>query len=351
MLTVIDADASRHETWDRLVAASSSGSFLQSWQWGAFQEVAGFPIRRLLFIDTLFPETIRAVCLLVAHPLPLGASSLYAPWGPVIAEHSEEQHQTSARLREVLTALQGVVKNVPEPPVYLRVEPKLRAHPAISAALADTGFSFLGRGVQPQQTLVINLLQNEDDLLRGMHQKTRYNIRIAVRHGVTVEEHTNQQGLTIFLQLAVDVEKRGRFRYHPQSYYEAMVRTLDRGMLRIFVATHHGVPLAAGIFLRFGTTLTYAHGASSLGRSHVMAPTLLHWEAMLRAKASGATLYDFFGIASSRSSQHSWEGITRFKRGFGGLEETYLGIADTIVDPVRYRLYTIARGMRDLIHH
>jgi lipid II:glycine glycyltransferase (peptidoglycan interpeptide bridge formation enzyme) len=71
---------------------------------------------------------------------------------------------------------------------------------------------------------------------------------------------------------------------------------------------------------------------------------------MLRSKAEGATTYDFFGVAATEHPKHPWAGITRFKRGFGGRAERYIGSADAVFDPVRYRLLTIARGMRHLIH-
>jgi lipid II:glycine glycyltransferase (peptidoglycan interpeptide bridge formation enzyme) len=353
MLTVTSADANRRAVWDAFVAASPTGSFLQSWRWGEFQEAAGFSVRRVLIGE--HPETPHAACLLIERPLPFGERSVYAPWGPVLAGGSHRWEETLRTLRT------WAAEHLH--PVYIRVEPKIPPTDHHRAALEDAGFVLLDRAVQPMNTRILDVRHSEDDLLRQMHSKTRYNIRVAIRHGVRVEDRSSPEGIRTFLALAREVEGRGQFRYHPASYYETMLRVLTAGdMFHLLVAVHNGVPLAAAIFTTFGGTFTYAHGASTSRKAHVMASHLLHWEAIRRARACGAKYYDFFGIAPARittrslgggpagDARHPWAGITRFKKGFGGTEEHYLGIADTVLDPVKYRVYTVARGLRSLLH-
>lgn len=340
-----DAGRDGREDWDRFMLSSPLGSFLQSWAWGEFQHAAGFHIHRVALGDTARPH---ARALLIERPLPLGQSSLYVPWGPVVAR-GDDAHE----LRDAAAALRRYCRSRTDSlPVYLRIEPKMPDTPDVHAALAEASFTVLGASVQPRDTQLVDLERTEDDLLRAMHPKTRYNIRVAIRHGVTVGEETTPDGIDIFWQLAQDVEGRGTFHYHPRPYYDAMLSTLGAvpGMFRITVARHQGLPVAAGLFIRYGGTVTYAHGASTTKRAHVMAPTLLHWEAIMRAKGDGARVYDFFGVAPTGSPRHPWAGVTRFKRGFGGRAERYVGSADAVFDPVRYRLLTIARGMRHLIH-
>lgn len=346
MLRALDADPAARGAWDAFVAAAPSGSFLQSWMWGDFQEVAGFHVHRVRVVNET--DVLRGTCLLVERPLPLGKRSVYAPWGPVVFGGEQAVHEVRDVLRALAVYLRtGTAGSV----VSLRVEPKLPPDVSARTALTEAGYDVLDRGVQPRDTLVLDLTQTEDDLLRQMHPKTRYNIRVALRHEVTVEERTTAEGLDMFWSLAQEIERRGQFHYHPREYYDTMLETLGHRAhaLRILVAFHKGTPLAAGLFIRFGDVVTYAHGASTTARAHVMAPTLLHWEALLRAKAAGARTYDFFGIDARGGIEHPWAGITRFKRGFGGREEHWIGAADTVFDPLAYRLYTIARGMRRLL--
>ncbi|MDP3685803.1 MAG: peptidoglycan bridge formation glycyltransferase FemA/FemB family protein [bacterium] len=348
--------------WDAFVREAPGGSFLQSWAWGEFQRAAGFPIHRLVIASDnpntrlvprslgeaghSTPDSLVGACLLLRRPLPLRRFSLYAPWGPVF-----KKDLPAADVAAAVSALAGAFRTRLRGGVFARVELKLPKESGIADILKTAGFTSAERNIQPQDTRVLDLTQSEDALLRAMHPKARYNIRLAGRHGVVVRENTTPRGLRIFLDLAREVARRERFHYHPERYYEALLNALTPvGMLTLRVAEHQGIPLAAGLFVRFGDTMTYAHGASSSRRKHVMAPHLLHWESILQAKASDAARYDFFGVAPPGASvTHPWFGITRFKQGFGGVEEHYVGTADLVVDPTFYRLYEAGRSLRSLL--
>lgn len=338
--------------WDAFVRAAPSGSFLQSWAWGEFQRAAGFPITRLVVtsenpnIQHPTPYTLQTVCLCIRRPLPIRRFSLYVPWGPVFREDL-----SAADMAAALSALASGFRTRLRGGVFTRIEPKLPKESGITDILKTAGFTNAERSIQPKYTRILDLTKNEDELLRAMHPKTRYNIRLASRHGVVVREDTTPHGLRVFLDLAREVARQERFHYHPDRYYEALLNTLaPTGAVVLRIAEHQGMPLAAGLFIRFGDTVTYAHGASSSRRKHVMAPYLLHWESVLRAKASGATRYDFFGVAPPGASvTHPWFGITRFKQGFGGTEEHYIGAADLVADQPFYRLYEAGRSLRSLL--
>lgn len=351
-MQVVEASEGGREAWDRFVQGSSMGSFLQSWAWGTVQQAAGFLVVRLVVQDQVAEDTVRAVCLLVQRPLPFRRSYFVAPWGPVlnVSDRSplgppDDPVRVFGALAEALRSRFG--RDV----IFTRIEPRLSPNPKWQRIFDTHGFLLSQRNIQPKDTLVIDLTQSEDDLLRAMHPKTRYNIRVAQRHGVKVETRSDAEGLRTFLSLAREVERRGKFRYHPDGYYAAMLRALvPAGMLEILLATLRGQPLAAGLLIRFGGSVTYAHGASSEQRKQVMAPHLLQWEAMLRAKAQGSVRYDLFGVAPpGASSAHPWFGMTRFKRGFGGTEEHYVGAADLVEDTAFYRAYEIGRNLRALL--
>ena len=354
-MVVTEAGPESQAEWDTFVRAAPSGSFLQSWAWGEFQRAAGFPVTRLVVqADSLahssqltaHSSNIRAVCLCVRRPLPLRRFSQHVPWGPVF-----KQSLSAADMATVLSALASAFRTRLRGGVFVRIEPKLPKESGITDLLKPAGFTPEERSIQPRDTRVLDLTKSEDDLLRAMHPKTRYNIRLASRHGVVVRENTTPRGLRMFLELARDVARRERFHYHPDRYYETLLTTLAPiGAIALRVAEHQGIPLAAGLFIRFGHTVTYAHGASSSRRKHVMAPYLLHWESILQTKASGVVRYDFFGVAPPGASvTHPWFGITRFKQGFGGTEEHYVGAADLITDPALYRMIEIGRSLRALL--
>lgn len=342
-----EAPESLGDAWDAFVRASPSGSFLQSWAWGVFQAAAGFPVRRVAVWRDETAGELEATCMVLERSLPLQRMFLYAPWGPVLRVR-EMTEGLPAALPEIMVKLREALGGRG---VFFRLEPRILESFRSRQHLGAAGFVFPGRSIQPRDTRIVDLTLSEDKLLSDMHPKTRYNIRLARRHGVVVEEQTNEEGLGRFLALAHDVQERGKFHYHPDAYYHAMARTLGPpGMFRMLVARHQGMPLAAHILLTFGDTVTYAHGATSSQRKQVMAPYLLQWEGMLRAKAEGYARYDLFGIAPPHAPPtHPWFGITRFKAGFGGAEEHYLGAADFVVDQPFYRLYEIGRSLRGLL--
>ncbi|HNX11192.1 MAG TPA: peptidoglycan bridge formation glycyltransferase FemA/FemB family protein [bacterium] len=220
-------------------------------------------------------------------------------------------------------------------PLWLRFEP-----------LGDVKkYSSLGKvnrtiDVQPAQTLVLDLSLSTEDLLKGMHQKTRYNIRLAEKKGIEIVE--GKEYLDDFLQLMQTTTSRDGFKSHSANYYRQLLSSAD--FIKLMAASYQGKILAAGLFCFYGNTVTYLHGASSDSDRQLMAPYLLQWTVIQRAKQLGHLYYDFFGI-----SQKKWPGVTRFKTGFGGEVIDYPGAYDLIIRPIAYRFYTFLRRLRRLI--
>ncbi|NQV90398.1 peptidoglycan bridge formation glycyltransferase FemA/FemB family protein [Candidatus Uhrbacteria bacterium] len=224
--------------------------------------------------------------------------------------------------------------------IFLRIEPDQNvliqeAHKSID--------------LDPAHTLITNLSATEDDLLAGMHQKTRYNIRVAGKHEVQISLHSAD--FDAVWNLFEQTSFRGQFRLHQKQYYQKMVEALQGGACNAFLATasHEGKIIASNIMIDFGDTRTYLHGASSNTDRNLMGPYLLHWELLRDARAQGIQFYDWWGVApEGADDQHPWAGISRFKRGFGGEEVEGLGTYDHVIAPLKYYLYQMARHVRRL---
>ncbi len=315
------------EEWNAFAAGHPLGGFLQSWEWGEFQEACGREVARVS--ERNESGALSSAGMFLRHPLPLGFL-LYSPRGPVAADRG-------AALRLAKAAAAG------KSPVFVRIEtPFVQKGP-------DAEDGFLKYLNQPQNTRVLDLSAGTDALLATFKPKTRYNIRIAERHGVEAREVSPEEGVKIFVRLSREVEAEGRFHYHADEYYSKMAAVLGGKMLRVMAAFHGGEPLAAGIFIDFGGTVTYAHGASSKAKKHVMAPYLLHWRAILDALSRGAKKYDLYGVAPTRDESHPWSGVTRFKAGFAGTEVSYAAPEDMIVRPAVYRALRLAYKLKKKI--
>ncbi|MBI1833383.1 MAG: peptidoglycan bridge formation glycyltransferase FemA/FemB family protein [Candidatus Andersenbacteria bacterium] len=325
------------EKWNQFVFRVPTGSVLQSWQWGQMQELLGTSHWRYVMEDG---GTIVGVFLAIQRELPLGRSWLYVPRGPVMQAYEERNWPA---VQDVLTELAKKEKAI-----FVRIDPFLEESQK-PFFLKNTSEKSLWRKsereVQPRHTLILSLQPTEEELLAQMHSKTRYNIRLAQRKEVQIRFSTSLNDIDLFLQLAQEVTKRTGFHYHPDNYYRAMLSVLvPDGMFEVAIAEYKEQPVAVHLMSYAGKTATYIHGASSHAHRSTMAPQLLYWETIRRAKSKGMELYDFFGVApQDASADHPWSGITRVKQGFGGTYESYIGAYDFIVSDNMYELFNTTR--------
>lgn len=301
-----------------LAAPPYSGQFLHSWEWGDFLKARGREIARL--------GSERVLMLLVREQLPLGREYLYSPKGPVWRGGNVPWDEILAAVRE------RAASNA----VFFRFEP---SKPLARAKLVAP--------TQPEQTILINLEQSEDELIAAMHEKTRYNIRLAERRGVRCEL-AGANAVETFWKLLQETANRDQFSTHERAHYEKLLETVggdpsDRTSVsvRILVASFEGQPVAANLIVFFGDVVTYLHGASGNTARNVMAPALLHGQTMKLAKNLGYRFYDLWGIDEKR-----WPGLTRFKRGFGGEEVASSGTWELPLNHFWYTLYSLAKRMR-----
>jgi len=230
-----------------------------------------------------------------------------------------------------------------EKSIFLKIDPL--AHIPISGAPHPAS------GIQPAETIVLDLVDHtEDELLAAMHEKTRYNIRLAERRGVIVGRgslETKEKDFCIFLRLLQETAARDGFRTHPRGYYEKLLETQSHDFSNeLFFAEYNGEVLAAAIVNFYhpeagAASATYLHGASSGRHREVMAPHLLQWRIIREARRRGCAQYDLWGIDERR-----WPGVTRFKRGFGGRAIAYPRSADIVYRPLLYAAYRIARKIK-----
>lgn len=320
--------------WDAFVIAAPGGSFLQSWAWGELQRERHLPYWRL---TTGIGRELTGVALVIRRELPAGHSWLYVPRGPVVRD--------AAAGLSLFKQLAGLAEQ--ERAAFVRIEPPVPGG-GENSMLVLTNWQKSEVDVQPRHTLRLDLGLSEEELLAQMHHKTRYNIRLGERRRVQVEFEQTCVSVDSFVRLSGDVSARQPFHYHPPDYYEALCRVLGTAkMLELAVARFETEVLAVLWLVSFGDTVTYVHGASSSQQRGLMAPQVLQWASIQRARARGARWYDFFGVAPhDASADHAWAGITRFKEGFGGQRVTYLGAHDLVLDRAWYWLYRTARMAR-----
>lgn len=310
------------QSWNKLVIENLPpfGGFLQSYEWGEFQQSIGREVTRFLYSEnneTIIAQSIR-------HNLPFGQQYEYIPKGPL------GNYSTNTYLKILRENYQNAI--------FLRLEP---SSPDSLAKVKE---------VQPAVTTIVDLTKTEEDILGSMKSKTRYNVRLSSKKGVTYKIHDNLSALEDFWRLMKQTSVRDHFRSHPKTYYEALLKSIgSAGDMKAFIATAHYEDriLSANILIDFANTRTYLHGATSNLHRNVMAQYGLHFYLMQDAKKQGLQKFDFWGIAPpDANKKHPWFGITRYKLGYGGDIIKMPGTYDFVRKHIYYGVYSSARKIR-----
>jgi peptidoglycan pentaglycine glycine transferase (the first glycine) len=312
------------EQLDNFAAKQKHAQFLQSWEWGKFQKQVSGIIWRLGVEND--QGELLASAKVIKKQLPMGRSYFYCGRGPVFKGGVWED--------EAGTLLFDEIKKIAEQEqiMFLRFDPTF---PVI-----DFKYPIVKTiDVQPSKTAILDLDKTEDELMQAMHQKTRYNIRLAEKKEVKIVE-AGAERFEDFWNLMCQTSDRDDFNLHGRSYYQEMFN-LDNKFVKLFFAEYQGKPLVGNVLTFYGDTVAYIHGGSSSESRDVMAPYLLQWHSIKLAKQLGARYYDFTGV-----DEEKWPGVTRFKMGFGPREVNYPGSFDLVYDEGWYSVYKMVRKVR-----
>ncbi len=298
--------------WDRRTV-EWNGDFLQSWWWG---EIARHEGREVYYFVAQEKDTTVAQIVVIERVIGLGVRSWYIAHGPLGEESACMfliQH-----VRE-LAKKKGIT--------FVHVEPLTSTNVVVNHSPIEN--------TQPRHSLILDISPSIEEVMEGMHQKTRYNIRLSMKKGVEVREISwDKQVWNLFQETA----RRDGFSLHSEDHYMKMIESEHVILLGAY---KDDVVLGAHILIIFGGRAVYSHGGSSNSHREYMAPYLLHYMGIQRAQEKGCKEYDFWGIDT-----HKWPGVTRFKKGFGGNEIMYPPAYSMVIKPLIYFLYRVYKKLR-----
>ena len=313
---------------------------LQSYEWGDFRTKTGIKvIRRILKADNKIKEAFT----LTIHPIPHTSFNIgYLPKGNI----------PSPDVLEELISI-GKENNC----IFIQIEPNIRKAEVSSSQLTN---QISNLGLRPSHhplftkyTFVLDLKKSEEELLATMHPKTRYNIRVAQKHGVVVIENNNDDAFKQYLRLGEQTTKRQKFYAHSNDYHQIQWQTLPHSMAHnqlsshLLTATYNSQILASWILFAFIDPLYYPYGASSTKYREVMASNLIMWEAIRFGKKLGLSFFDMWGaLEKEPNKSDAWYGFHRFKEGYGAAHTEFIGSFDLVIKPAIYQLYKAADIIR-----
>ncbi|WP_455382550.1 lipid II:glycine glycyltransferase FemX [Salinispira pacifica] len=344
-----------------LEALDGGDNLLQSGFWAAHKQRFGWSPYAYSIEPSATGEGGGPLSLLVlSRPLAAGRRIAYVPYGPVrIAGSTGSSGVDDERL--LCSLGQEAASELPDGTLFVRFDLEF---PDTEGPAAPPKSDFAGRlpglvpaavDVQPPSTVIVDLSPEPERILASMKQKTRYNIRLAERRGVRVEE-AGIRGIERWYELYRETARRDHIAIHSIDYYRTLFELARqfpgrRPDIRLYMASHESEDLAGVITAFYGRRATYLYGASSNEKRNLMPAYLLQWRAMQDARGAGCSEYDLFGIPPSEDPSHPMAGLYRFKTGFGGRALHRPGCWDLPLNRPLYALYRAAERARSFYYH
>jgi len=276
--------------------------------------------------------------LVLQKDIALGRTMLYSPM--VSEQQLAKIMNGELGIKNFLDKIKNTTKN--NKTIFYRLELDIPT----TYNLQPTTYGFIKsfEEMQPEHTLILDLAKSEDEILKQMKQKGRYNIKQANKHNVTVKK---TRDIKNFYKLYKLTAERQKITFRNRTYFQKMIDLLEpKGYCEVFEASVEGEILATAIVTFYKGRATYMFGSSSRENNKLMAPYKLHWEIIKEAKSRNCKGYDFFGVAPEGEENHPWAGVTAFKEKFGGERKKLLGSYDLILKPFEYKIFKIAEKIR-----
>lgn len=312
---------------------------LQSWEWGEFRQKAGIKVIRL---GAWGKNQLIWAYQLTIHQIPFFKYTIgYLPKG-------------TTPTKEMIKSLEEVGRQ--NNCIFIKLEPNI-----VQSSQSEVQNSLIPsyKPLFTKYTFLIDLTKSEEELLKNMHPKTRYNIKVAQKHSVRVQEENTAEAFEAYLSLTHETTKRQGFYAHDDKYHRLMWQTLhpsapigsdpanNSKIAHLLTARYKGEILVAWILFLFKDVLYYPYGASSDNYKDVMASNLMMWETICWGKKKGARIFDLWGTPGANpSSTDPYYGFHRFKMGYAPKLVEFVGSFDLVLKPIHYALFKYSDKLR-----
>jgi lipid II:glycine glycyltransferase (peptidoglycan interpeptide bridge formation enzyme) len=337
--------------WDEIVSNLPGKHILQTQEWGDAKRTNEWHPLHQVWHDSE-GEVVAATLILVRGVSISGVNfpfrAMYIPRGPLLRDwyDPELRHRVLADLQSLGKLHKAIFIKMDPEVEYGRGVPGEAGHsinpstPALISDLEKAGWISSIDQVQFKNTMTIDLRPSPEELLARMKQKTRYNIRLASRKGVSVRPGAVSDFKSLYKMYA-ETSLRDGFTIRNENYYLSLwQKFIESGMAEALLAEVGGEPVAGVVIFRFAGRAWFMFGMSRETHREKMPNYLLQWEAMIRAKEAGCVEYDLWGAPDEFTESDELWGVYRFKRGLGGEVVRYIGAWELPLNNLAYRSYT-----------
>ena len=351
------------QEWNKIVAPFPGSHLFQTSQWAQVKKAYGWQPMPFVWYGHPSDGTpnegkIVAAAMILKKGISLAGVStkigiFYSPKGPLL---NWSDHVIRRRVLEDLEKFARQHSGI-----FIKIDPDVILGHGIPAStravenesgkatvddLAQRGWRFSSDQIQFRNTVMVDLSPSEDEMISRMKQKTRYNIRLASKKGVTVRRG-KMEDLPMLYRMYAETSIRDGFVIRSQEYYSKVwsefmaVQSSEISPLAVpLIAEVDGEPAAAVFIYHFSGRAYYLYGMSREIHREKMPNHLLQWEAMRYAKSIGCRQYDLWGAPDNFTEEDPMWGVYKFKEGLGGEVVRTLGAWDYAPHPLWYKLYS-----------
>ena len=322
------------EEYTKFLENSERCNFQQSLEWS---KVKTSWKREVILAEDSSKKIIGSLMVLI-RKIPIFGNIMYSSRGPICDIHNIEV------LKQLTEGAKLLAKKYNA--IVLTIEPDIKSDDtAFRNIMQELGYQIkddaknFREEIQPRYVFRLDTKgKNEDEIFKNFHSKTRYNIRLATKKGVTVKEGTRED-LKEFHKIMVTTGIRDGFITRPLEYFERMYDCLGPEHIKLLMAYYEGKPISGVIPIMYGNKTWYLYGASSNEHRNLMPNYLLQWEMIKIALARKSDIYDLRGVPGIADNSN---GLYRFKKGFGAEYTEFIGEVYIPFKPLTYKMYKIS---------
>ncbi len=325
---------------DEFIAGHPKGHFMQTSYWAKqkpeWQHIA---IAR----RDADGKIIGAMSMLIRKVPKLPYTLMYCCRGPVCDPSDEET------ILDLLAASKQLARTMRS--YAVKIDPDLpKPSPVMERCLERCGFKQVDGGknfesAQPRFVFRLDIEgKSEEEIMAAFDQKTRYNVRLAMRKGV-VCKNAGEEGLDDFSALMDETGRRDGFVPRNRTYFENMLKNLGEYARLYMCYLPDGTPVSGAMAIHYGDKVWYLYGASSSEHREYMPNYLMQWEMIRWAVSLGCRIYDFRGVSGDLSPENPLYGLYRFKKGFGGDFIEFIGEYDYVMSRMLRKTVDLGKKM------
>jgi lipid II:glycine glycyltransferase (peptidoglycan interpeptide bridge formation enzyme) len=323
-------DAER-DYWDREVSRFENVHPLNAFGWGKVRAVDGW---KPTYLMARKGDLVTGAVMILTRSLPFcGLSIMYAPRGPLFNPSDK------ATLEILLTSIRAKAKE--KHAVFLRIDPNITEDSIFIDCdpFIEQGFIHLKQRWSywntPRDVYRIDLTKSAtvDDVFKGIHSKTRNQVRRAEKLGVIIRPAESQNELESFYEIFKEFTVSRGFMSRGYAYQKSLWNEyIMRGNGKLFLAIHEDKIVGGLICFIFGNRCLDMHMGTPYQYQYLRTSNAYVWEAIKYAKERGCTWFSFRGVGSSPTQE-------KFKSKFGPDVVSLTGYYDFVFYPLLYRLF------------